>query len=354
MSAPYSLTERLAIHPLLQAPMAGVSTPALAAAVSNARGLGAIGIGASTLDQARQMIRDTRALTSRPFNVNVFCHKPARRDPAAEDAWLRHLAPLFAELDIPLPGQLNEIYPSFLSEPAIFNLLMDERPGVVSFHFGLPGVAQVLALQSAGIFTLATVTSLEEARLAERIGIDGLVAQGIEAGGHRGIFNPLGTDERLPTLALVKQLKDRVNRPLIAAGGIMTGQHIQQALDAGAVAAQLGTAFLLCPESATSANWRANLKSERAAHTRLTSVLSGRPARGLTNRLMDWGEMPDSPSPADYPLAYDVAKQLHGAAQRHNNHEFAAQWAGQAASLAREYPAAELVNLLVNEWQRAR
>lgn len=182
MPVPYSLTERLDIQPIIQAPMAGVSTPALAAAVSEAGGLGSLGIGASTPAQAREMITATRALTSRPFNVNVFCHTPARRDPHREAQWCAWLAPLFLESGALPPGQLHEIYASFLTDPAQFALLLETRPAVVSFHFGLPDTAQLLALQDAGIYTLASVTSLAEARAAEQAGIDALIAQGIEAG----------------------------------------------------------------------------------------------------------------------------------------------------------------------------
>ncbi|GAA4331481.1 nitronate monooxygenase [Pigmentiphaga soli] len=350
MSASRQLLARLGIrHPIIQAPMAGVSTPRLAAAVSNAGGLGSLGIGASTVAQARQAIEETRALTDRPFNVNVFCHAPARRDPVREAAWLAHLAPLFAEAGATPPAALDEIYKTFLGDAAAFALLLEQRPAVVSFHFGLPAREQIQALRAAGIYTLATATSPQEARRIEQAGVDAIVAQGIEAGGHRGIFDPEATDERLSTSVLVRQLVRDTTLPVIAAGGIMDGQGIKAALDLGAAAAQLGTAFVLCPESAANEAYRANLKSERAANTRLTSVLSGRPARGMVNRLIAFGEMAGSPQPADYPVAYDAAKQLNAAAAKRGNHEFAAQWAGQGAPQARELPAAQLVSTLAGE-----
>lgn len=354
MTVSHSLTDTLGILPLIQAPMAGVSTPALAAAVSEAGALGSLGIGASTLSQAREMILATRALTSKPFNVNVFCHQPARRDAQLEQQWLNHLAPLFDEFSAAAPTELTEIYPSFLSDPAQLSLLLETRPAVVSFHFGLPPAEQVQALRDAGIYTLASVTSLPEALAAGEAGVDALVAQGIEAGGHRGIFDPHGPDEQLTTLALVRLLHQHQSRPVIAAGGIMHGDDIQQMLNAGACAVQLGSAFLRCPESATTASWRENLKSPDTAHTRLTRVISGRPARGIVNRLITWGETADAPPPADYPLAYDVAKQLNGLAGRHGSHAFAAQWAGQRAFLAREAPAADIVSQLLAELHQAR
>ncbi|MDR6412791.1 nitronate monooxygenase [Paraburkholderia terricola] len=342
---------RLGIElPLIQAPMAGVSTPRLAAEVSNAGALGSIGIGASTTEEARTMINDTRALTCRPFNVNVFCHARAQRDAVREAAWLQHLAPLFAESGMAVPTVLNEIYRTFLDDDAIFDLLIELRPPVVSFHFGLPTAERIVELREAGVVTLATATSLEEAKLIEQAGVDAIVAQGIEAGGHRGIFDPDAVDEQLSTAVLVRLLVQKTRLPVIAAGGVMDGHGIQAVLTLGAAAAQLGTAFVLCPESAANASYRANLKSTRAETTRLTSALSGRPARGMVNRLITFGEAVGSPRPAAYPLAYDAAKQLNSAAARRGNNEFGAQWAGQGAPLAREMPAAELVSTLRSEW----
>lgn len=339
--------------PIIQAPMAGVATPALAAAVSNAGGLGSLGIGASTVAQARQAIRETRALTDLPFNVNVFCHEAARRDAEREAAWTKRLAPLFAEFGVDAPAALDEIYKTFLTDEEAFRLLLDERPAIVSFHFGLPAPEKITALREAGIKMLATATNLAEARAIEAAGIDGIVAQGIEAGGHRGMFDPEAVDERLSTSVLVRLLATRINLPVIAAGGIMDGAGIRAALDLGAVAAQLGTAFVLCPESAANAAYREKLKSERASVTRLTPVLSGRPARGIVNRFITYCEEPDSPPIAAYPVAYDITKQLNAAAEKSGNHEFAAHWAGQGAPLARELPAAQLVETLVRELEAA-
>ena len=341
---------RLAIHyPIIQAPMAGVSTPRLAAAVSNAGGLGSLGFGASTAAQARQMIEETRALTDRPFNVNVFCHVRAAPDAARDSAWLAHLAPLFAGAVIPAPSSLNEIYTSFNDDEEMFRVLLEARPAVLSFHFGLPSSERLAAFRQAGIFTMATATNLREAALIEQAGIDAIVAQGIEAGGHRGMFDPEQSDERLSTAVLVRLLVKRGRLPVIAAGGVMDGAGVKAMLDLGAAAAQLGTAFILCPESSASDAYRANLKSERAMATRLTAALSGRPARGMVNQLISHGEAPGSPRPAAYPMAYDAAKQLHAAAAKAGNHEFAAHWAGQGAPLSREMPAAELVRTLVEE-----
>ncbi|GED23268.1 NAD(P)H-dependent flavin oxidoreductase [Halomonas halmophila] len=343
--------QRLGIrYPIIQAPMAGVSTPALAAAVTNAGGLGSLGLGASGVDKAREQIRATRELTSGPVNANFFCHRPAVRDEAGEAAWLEHLAPRFAEFGAQPPSALREIYQSFVGHTAMLEMLLEERPAVVSFHFGLPGEAVVQRLREAGCLTLACVTTTVEAAEAERQGVDALVAQGVEAGGHRGVFEP-EQDDAMGMLALVRCLSVRTQLPVIAAGGIMDGVGIDGALRLGASAVQLGTVFILCPESAADEAYRHHLKSDAAKHTRLTRAISGRPARGLANRLH---EIPDARVTADYPVVYDAAKALHAAASAQGNHDFAAHWAGQGASMVRELPAAQLVSALADEWQQAR
>src|SRR3954451_1857330 len=258
-------------HPIVQAPMAGVSTPELAAAVSNAGALGSIGIGASSVSQARQMIEATRARTTKPFNVNVFCHPVARRDAEREAAWLAHLAPLFREFGTEVPDSVNEIYKSYLADEEAFRLLMETRPPVVSFHFGLPEATQLAAFRDTGIKTMATATNPDEAAQIEAAGIDVIVAQGIEAGGHRGMFDTEAHDSALSTAVLVSLLTRQVSRPVLAAGGIMDGRGIRAAFDLGAAGAQLGTAFILCPESAANADYRAALKSARAYDTRMTA-----------------------------------------------------------------------------------
>jgi len=339
-------------HPIIQAPMAGVATPALAAAVSNAGAMGSLGIGASSVEQARHMIEDTRTLTDKPININVFCHAPAQRDAAREAAWLAHLAPLFSETGAAMPAALDEIYRSFNDDEESFRMLLALRPAVVSFHFGLPSRDRIAALANAGVRTMATATNLTEALRIEEAGVDAIVAQGIEAGGHRGMFDPDAPDECLSMAVLVRLLVKRTNSPIIAAGGIMDGAGVKAALDLGAAGVQLGTAFILCPESAAGDAYRQNLQNERAGSTALTAALSGRPARGLVNRLIRHGAS-GGVRPADYPVAYDAAKQLHAAAAKAGNHEFAAHWAGQGAPLARAMPAAELVRLLVREAQAA-
>ncbi len=353
-SAHASLLNLLGIRkPIVQAPMAGVSTPQMAAAVSNAGALGSLGVGAMTAQQARDAIRATRELTRAPFQVNVFCHAPARRDEAAERRWLQWLAPWFARFGADPPQGLREIYTSFVADGAMQELLLDERPAVVSFHFGLPPRAVIDALRGAGIRLMATVTDLREAALAEQAGIDVLVAQGIEAGGHRGVFDPDAPDEGLGVLALTRMLVRRSSLPVVAAGGIMDGAGIAAALALGAQAAQLGTAFVACPESAADSGYRAALLGDAARHTVLTTAISGRPARSLANRMTRLGQAGDRPALPDYPVAYDAAKALHAAAKAQGEHGFGAQWAGQGAPLARSLAAADLVARLDRELRQA-
>ena len=254
------LLEKLGIElPIVQAPMANISTPALAAAVSNAGALGSIGVGATTAEAAREMIRELRAATRFPFNVNVFCHQPADADAERETAWLSRLAPEFARYGATPPARLREIYQSFLTDDAMLAVLVEERPKVVSFHFGLPSRERTDALRAAGILLFATATNLEEGRAIASAGVDAVVAQGYEAGGHRGVFDPALADERLGTFPLTRLLVKNLNIPVIAAGGIIDGAGIAACLTLGASAAQLGTAFVACPESSADAGFRAAL-----------------------------------------------------------------------------------------------
>lgn len=347
--------ERLQLRlPIVQAPMAGVSTPALAAAVSNAGGLGSLGLGASTAQAAAQALADTRALTNGPINLNVFCHRPAVRNPAVERAWLERLAPEFERYGGEPPQAIDEIYKSFVADDDMLALFLREKPQVVSFHFGLPPADRIAALKEAGIVLLASATNLPEAQALEAAGIDAVVAQGYEAGGHRGMVDHDAADDRLGTVALTRLLARELSVPVIAAGGIMDGAGIAAALALGAAAAQLGTAFIACPESQADARYRAALASSSAYHTVMTRVISGRPARCLANRFTAWGEgIADADVPA-YPVTYDAGKALHAAAKIADEWGYGAYWAGQGAPLARALPAAELVEVLVGEMNAAR
>ncbi|MEQ9694698.1 nitronate monooxygenase [Shimia sp. SDUM112013] len=335
-------------HPVIQAPMAGVSTPDMAAAVSDAGGLGSLGLGASTVAAARAMIAETRRLTDHSFNVNLFCHLPASRDPAREAAWLAAMAPEFARFGAAPPEALHEIYESFQTNDAMLEMLLEERPAVVSFHFGLPAPEKIVALRDAGCVLLASATSLDEARAIAAAGIDAIVAQGIEAGGHRGVFDPGAPDAALSTADLVHLLVGQVPCPVIAAGGIMSGGDIRRMLDLGAVAAQLGTAFVACDESAADAAYRAALVDPAVNPSVLTPALSGRPARCLQNRFVRWSETARVPVPS-YPVAYDAAKALAAASHAAGEVGYGAQWAGTGAMQARAVPASDIMAGLVAE-----
>jgi len=344
------LLESLGVRlPIIQAPMAGVSTPRLAAEVSNAGGLGSIGVGATDAIGARAMIEETRARTQRAFNVNLFVHAAPRVDLHREKAWLDALAPIFAQFGVEPPKALRTIYKSFADDPDMLSMLLEVRPAVVSFHFGLPSYEVIAALKAVGTTLLATATSVEEARAVERAGVDGIVAQGIEAGGHRGVFDPTARDDELGVMALTRLLVRAVGRPVVAAGGVMDGAGVRAALSLGAVAAQLGTAFIACPESSADDAYRAALTGPGAAHTQLTTLISGRPARVLANRFTDLAARLGDLPPPDYPIAYDAGKALNAAAKAQGEHGFGAQWVGQGAPLARSMPASELMRTLARE-----
>lgn len=335
--------------PIVQAPMAGVSTPCLAAAVSNAGGLGSLGVGAVDAADARAMIETTRAQTDRPFNVNLFVHARAQPDTARETRWVEALRPLFLQYGAVPPATLRTIYTSFAEDDDMLAMLLETAPPVVSFHFGVPSSDRIAALKAVGCVLIASATSLAEARQVQAAGIDMIVAQGWEAGGHRGVFDPSAPDDQLGTIALTRLLVRQTGLPVIAAGGIMDGTGVHAALALGAAAAQLGTAFIACPESNADDAYRAALASESANHTIMTRAISGRPARCLSNLFTRWG-MKEGDAAPDYPIAYDAGKALNAAAKASGEGGFGAQWAGQGAPLHRSLPATTLLQLI---WQEA-
>ncbi len=348
------LTRRLGIRlPIVQAPMAGVSSPAMAAAASGAGALGSIGVGASDAAGAAAMIAAVRERGAGPLNVNLFCHRPAVADAAVETGWIDRLRPEFASFGASPPARLTEIYRSFTEDRAMLAMLLELRPSVVSFHFGLPPAAAIRALRDAGIVLLASATSPDEAQVVAAAGVDAVVAQGWEAGGHRGIFDPDATDDRLGTMALTRLLARGLDLPVIAAGGIMDGAGIAAALRLGAAAAQLGTAFVACDESLADAGYRAALAGDGARHTVMTRAISGRPARCLANRFTALGAGVAPGEIPAYPVAYDLGKALHAAAKAAGDFGYGAQWAGQGAPLSRPMPTAQLVATLAAELDRA-
>lgn len=324
--------------PVIQAPMAGVSTPALAAAVGNAGGLGSLGLAAMTGAQAAAAIAETRALTDRPFGVNLFCHQPQPRDLAAEARWLGRLAPHFARLGAQAPDRLAPGNPSVLESDELLVVVLADTPALVTFHFGLPRPDQIAALRGRGCLLGATATSKAEARRIRDTGLDLIVAQGWQAGGHRGIFDPTEVDERLDTLDLVRRVAP-LDLPVIAAGEVMDRADSRRALDAGAVAVQCGTAFLLAPEAAT---LPAHRQAMAQGQTRMTRAISGRPARCCVN---DFTAVPDTDTPG-YPVTYAAGKGLDAAARARGVTGYGAHWAGTGCARAVARPAAETVAAL--------
>jgi nitronate monooxygenase len=345
-----TLLESLGIElPIIQAPMAGVSSPAMAAAVSNAGALGSIGVGATNAEGARRMIAAVRERSKRSLNVNVFCHQPAKADITLEAAWLEHLRPHFERFGTKPPLGLKEIYRSFVEDDALLAALLADKPRVVSFHFGLPSAERIRALRQAGIMLLASATNVAEGRVAVNAGVHAVVAQGYEAGGHRGVFDPDAEDDCLGTMVLTRLLVRQLDVPVIAAGGIMDGAGIAAALRLGASAAQLGTAFVACDESDADAGYREALASDAASHTVMTRAISGRPARCLQNWFTVLGAGISPRQIPAYPITYDAGKALNGAAKAAHEAGYGAQWAGQGAPLARALPAADLVAALAKE-----
>ncbi|MFD0985605.1 NAD(P)H-dependent flavin oxidoreductase [Methyloligella solikamskensis] len=349
----HDLLSRLGLKfPIFQAPMAGTATPKMAAAVSESGGLGSVGLASAGPDGAKEMIVAIRAASNRPFNVNLFCHRPATPNPARESAWLDRLRPSFESFGSEPPAALREINTSFLIDEAMLDVLLEQRPPVISFHLGLPQPEKVAALKKTGAILVASATNLAEGEAAVAAGMDAVVAQGYEAGGHRGIFDPEREDTRLGTFALTRLLVEKLPIPVIAAGGIMDGAGIAAALDLGAVAAQLGTAFIGCPESAADEGYRKALQSDAAYRTEMIASISGRPARCLANHFTVLASKLGDGIP-DYPIAYDAAKALNAAAKAAGETGFGPQWAGQGAPLARPMPAAALVARLGEEWRAA-
>ncbi|MBA3269059.1 MAG: nitronate monooxygenase [Acidobacteria bacterium] len=332
--------------PLIQAPMAGVQGSALAVAVSNAGALGSLPCAMLTVDAMRGEMAAIRAQTVGPFNVNFFCHSPPVPDSRRESVWRETLAPYYRELGLdPSAEPSGPGRTPFNDEAA--DLLDDVRPPVVSFHFGLPDRALLARVKATGAKVLASATTVDEARWLEAHGVDAIIAQGIEAGGHRGMFLSDDLTTQIGTFALLPQVVRAVSVPVIAAGGIADARGVAAAMRLGAAGVQLGTTYLLCPEATTSAVHRRALAGDGARHTALTNVWTGRPARGIVNRLMrDLGPISDRP-PA-FPLATSAILALRGSAEAHGNGDFSPLWAGQNSSGCRDVAAASLTRELAD------
>ncbi|HEX2679204.1 MAG TPA: nitronate monooxygenase family protein [Polyangiales bacterium] len=342
-----ALQERLGLkYPIIQAPMAGVQGSALALAVCNAGGLGSLPGAMLSVEALRNELMALHGGTPQPFNVNFFCHTPAEPDAAREEGWRVALRPYYRELgadEASIPAAL--VRAPFSA--AVASVVEELRPRVVSFHFGLPAEDLLARVRATGALILSSATTVAEARWLEAHGADAIIAQGLEAGGHRGMFLSRDVTTQLGTLALVRQVVRAVRVPVIAAGGIADAQGVAAALALGASAVQVGTAYLLCPEATTGALHRAALRSPAAEHTALTNLFTGRLARSIVNRVMrELG--PISELPPEFPLAASALAPLRAKAESAGSSDFSPLWAGQNATGCRELAAAELTRELVS------
>ncbi len=332
--------------PLIQAPMAGAQDSALAIAVCEAGGLGSLPCAMLTTDSMRRELAAIRAGTSQPYNVNFFCHTPPEPSDAREVAWRSALAPYYKEFGLDIanipagPGRAP-------FSPETAEVLEEFKPAVVSFHFGLPSPELLARVRRWGAKVLSSATTVEEALWLEAHGADAIIAQGTEAGGHRGHFLSHDLSVQMGTFALVPQIVRAVKVPVIAAGGIAGAQGVAAALALGASAVQVGTAYLLCPEATTSKVHRAALSSDAARHTALTNLFTGRPARGIFNRVMrELG--PLSSFAPEFPLATSAITPLRTKAESLGSGDFSPLWSGQNTSGCRDIPAGELTRQLAS------
>ena len=339
------LNEWLGIDlPIIQAPMAGAQAGAMAIAVSNAGGLGSLPCAMLTPDGLHKELDAIKVQTSRPFNVNFFCHAAPVADAARESAWRAALGPYYKQFGIDPAGIATGPGRAPFG-PEFADVLEQYRPAVVSFHFGLPPADLLARVKSWKSRILSSATTVDEARWLEAQGVDAVIAQGLEAGGHRGIFLSADLSTQVGTFALLPQVVRAVKIPVIAAGGIADSRGIAAAMALGAAGVQIGTAYLLCPEATITAVHRKALKSESARHTALTNLFTGRPARGIVNRVMrELG--PLSGLPPAFPLATSAIVPLRAKAEAEGSGDFSPLWSGQNASGCKEIPAAQLTREL--------
>lgn len=339
------------LPPIVQAPMAGVQNHRLAASVCEAGGLGSLPAAMLSLSDLKSELQALDQSTRNPYNVNFFCHAPPAPDAARQQAWHRALAPYYRELGldpetIPTgPGRVP-----FSAEAA--HVLEAFRPAVVSFHFGLPSPELVARVKSWGSLILSSATTVSEALWLQAHGADAIIAQGLEAGGHRGMFLTDDLSTQVGTFALLPQIVQAVQLPVIAAGGISSAAGIAAAKALGAAGVQVGTAYLCSHEATTSALHRSTLQSPAAQHTALTTLFSGRPARGIVNRLMrELGPL-NAAAPA-FPLATAAISPLRTAAEAEGSSDFTPLWSGQNASGCRDLPAADITREFLQAWASA-
>jgi nitronate monooxygenase len=330
--------------PIVLAPMAGVMDADLVIAAAEGGALGSLPCAMLSAEKAREQMNIIRQRVAAPVNMNFFCHKAVAADPSQETAWKERLTPYYKELGLDPAAPINA------ANRAPFDGVMCEvveelKPEIVSFHFGLPEKSLLARVKAAGCKVISSATTVKEAIWLEESGVDAIIAQGAEAGGHRGMFLTENISEQPGTFALVPQVVDAVHVPVIAAGGIADGRGIAAAFALGAAGVQIGTAYLRCPESKVSAPARLALAQGRDDSTVITNVMTGRPARGLANRVMREAG-PISPLAPQFPHAATALAPLKAAAEKQGRLDFTNLWAGQAVRLGRDMPAAELTRAL--------
>lgn len=330
--------------PIIQAPMAGANGAGMAAAVSKAGGLGSLPCALLDGDEIRAEFAKIRERTSKPVNLNFFCHTPAAPDAAREAAWRKRLEPYYAELGLGPDTQVPAVNRAPFDD-AMCAVVEDLEPEVVSFHFGLPETGLLDRVKSAGCKVLSTATTVAEARWLEERGCDAVIAQGFEAGGHRGMFLSQDLTTQAGTMALVPQVVDAVNVPVIAAGGIADGRGIAAAFLLGAAAVQLGTVYLLTPESLIGELHREALRSSNEDQTAVTNVFTGKPARSIVNRVIREVGPITGAAPA-FPTAAGALAPLRKAAEAADNTDFTPLWSGQSNRYCQELGAGELTRKL--------
>lgn len=336
--------------PIIQAPMAGAGLSDLAIAVSEAGGLGSLPCAMLSPDSARSELTLFRQRTSRPINVNFFCHRPPLVDAVRQEQWRQRLASYYVEVGLD-PGAELASANRMPFDDAMCDLIEEFKPEVVSFHFGLPTPELLERVRSTGAKILSSATTVGEAEWLAQRGIDAVIAQGLEAGGHRGMFLEDDVALQVGTIALIPQIVDAVGIPVIAAGGIADARGIAAAFALGASAVQIGTAYLFCPEATVSPKHRQALVNSKQRPTVLTNVFTGRPARGFLNRFIsEVGPMADNAP--EFPLAYGAVVPLRSKAEAAGSDEFTPLWSGQAASLSRSFPAGQLTRELASETLR--
>jgi nitronate monooxygenase len=330
--------------PIVLAPMAGVVDAELVIAAAQGGALGSLPCAMLSPEQAREQINIIRQRVSAPVNLNFFCHKAVEPDPKREAAWRQRLAPYYRELGLDPAAPINTANRAPF-DAAFCEVVEELKPEIVSFHFGLPDQALLRRVKAAGCIVMSSATIVKEAIWLEENGADVIIAQGAEAGGHRGMFLTDNIAEQPGTFALVPQVVDAVKVPVIAAGGIADGRGIAAAFALGASGVQIGTAYLRCPESRVSAPARAVLAQAHDGSTVVTNVMTGRPARGVANRVMrEVG--PISPDAPAFPHAATALAPLKAAAEKQGKVDFTNLWAGQAVRMGREMPATELTRAL--------